>query len=95
MGSRNECEGGRGHEAANDDNRQRFLDFRTRTAGEQERHEAERGDACRHHHRTEPPYGALEDDAIKRQAFVEKLVEVADENEPIEHGNAKKRDKSN
>lgn len=88
-GKEDQSEGRGGDEPANHHDRERSLDFRARSIGKEQRHQSERSDARRHHHRTQTADGTLEDNVLYRHTGGGKLIEVADEDQPIQHGNTK------
>ncbi len=89
-----ECERCRAHQPADHDNGQRLLDFRTGPRSEQQRHQSEGGDAGGHHHRTQPAYRAFEDNVGNRHAICEKFVEVADQDQAVEHSDPEQGDEA-
>ena len=61
---------------------------------EEQRDEAEGGDARGHQHRAQAPCGALAHRLMQRDAAFAQLTEIADHDEPVEHRDAEQRDEA-
>src|SRR5689334_22219636 len=93
-GEQQEREEGRGDDAADDHGGQRALDLGAGAGGDGHGHEAEAGHEGGHELGAQPGEGALDHGLADRAAFAAQLVDVADQHDAVQHGDAGEGDEA-